>query len=230
MALIKKTWYTELALKNIKYWGADNPDTREFVSKFMQYQMSMYISLMDSKIMWIRQAEKLDPFNSNNFYWIDGGLPQHLGPELFDGIEPYKPFHIWSQCRMFFQVMWWPNCCLYEPEGELRYVNETIGGGGDEYIMGGYYGMKRGMSTVVDNTMQNLMALFLNRQSILLDESVTTVSTFRYPLLFGDRIMYNTIRMEIKLNEEGFKYHYPLMAEEIHLWYNVSLAGGVSVN
>ncbi len=47
-----------------------------------------------SKMYWLQDVQKENPFNSNNFFWIDAGLFHHgIFPETFGGMERFTNFY-----------------------------------------------------------------------------------------------------------------------------------------
>lgn len=80
---IEKFWYTP------KIWGVINETKKDWLkwqkySVLPQFGLPMYNPVVMSKMKLIAEASKVDPFNSDYYVWIDGGLTHSFNKQILE--------------------------------------------------------------------------------------------------------------------------------------------------
>jgi hypothetical protein len=101
-----------------------------------------YVTLMHSKFAWVWDALQDNPFNTDIFFWIDGGLTRFHPSLPYEYIEPH-PRNIQilrKQKKLYAQIGGYKESFFQNFQQGRKYKPEDILGSNENIIIGGFWG------------------------------------------------------------------------------------------
>lgn len=119
-----------------------------------------YVTLMHSKMAWVWNAMKENPFNTDMFYWIDAGLSRFW--QGFDPVsaEPHPRFlrNLRNNQKIYCQVGGHKEELLLRGLRGPKFTPEELIGSNENVIMGGFWG---GPASVVKHLCEFCMRFYI---------------------------------------------------------------------
>jgi hypothetical protein len=170
-----------------------NPDWYNqvgWLAESTQAKLEMYNPIVMSKMFLLNDASIMDPFNSTNLIWVDGGLTNtvHQGyfwhDKVIDNLEKYL--------NKFSFV-----CFPYDGKIEIhgfkyedicRYAEDDV----NKVARGGIFGGPKHLISQINQIYYNLLNETLSNNLMGTEESLFTIMTYKHPEL----IQYFEIGMD----------------------------------
>ena len=160
-----------------------------------QGSLEYYNPMVMSKMFLLHNAKILDPFDSDYFYWIDGGITNTLSLGYFQ--NPIVLDNLVSLSSKFLFI-----CFPYETNSEIhgfnidgmrKYANnENV----NRVARGGFFGGHKSHISEANNLYYNLLNSTLNDGYMGTEESIFTLMTYLDPYTYnfetinGDGLIY----------------------------------------
>jgi len=150
-----------------------------WLSESTQAKLDLYNPLVMSKMFMLNDAAIFNPFDSENYCWIDAGITQtvHSGYFSHDNvIQKLEPL-----LKKFLFV-----CYPYETNSEIhgfkidamnKYANAKV----NRVARGGFFGGNKNVLSQINGIYYNLLYNTLNDGYMGTEESVFTLITYLYP-------------------------------------------------
>jgi hypothetical protein len=156
-------------------WLAESP----------QAQLEYYNPMMMSKMFMVNEIATINPFNSEYFYWIDGGLSATVHQGYFNHDDVFNVLPSYSDEINKFVFLQYP----YEANNEIHgferkkiaeYCNVDFV---DKISRGGFWGGKKEHIHQVHGLYYYYLANTLSEGYMGADESLNTILSYRHPEL-----------------------------------------------
>lgn len=101
-----------------------------------------YVALMHNKFGWMWNAIQDNPFNTDLFFWIDGGITRFHSHLPYQFLEPH-PRNIRvlrKQKKLYAQIGGYKESFFHNLQSGKRYIPEEIVGTNENIIIGGFWG------------------------------------------------------------------------------------------
>jgi len=160
-----------------------------------QGSLEYYNPMVMSKMFLLHNAKCYNPFNSEYFYWIDGGITNTLSLGYFS-----NPIVIDNLIKLSSKFLF--ICFPYETTSEIhgfsidamnRYSNsENV----NRVARGGFFGGHKDSLSEANNLYYNLLDRSLNEGYMGTEESIFTIMTYldpytyHYEMINGDGLIY----------------------------------------
>lgn len=150
-----------------------------------QAQLEFYNPMMMSKMLMVNETATLNPFNSEYFYWVDGGLSSTVHQGYFNHDDVFNVLPSYSDEINKFVFLQYP----YEANSEIHgFERKKIA----EYCQtdfvnkisrGGFWGGKKEHVHQVHGLYFYYLAATLSEGYMGADESLNTILSYRHPEL-----------------------------------------------
>ena len=163
----------------------------EWLSRSPQATLRLYNPLVMSKYFMLHDQACLNPFNTNYFLWVDGGITSTVHPgyfirdQVFDKIIPYlDPFLFIS----------FPYTGSNEIHGFTREkMNQFASTDAVTYVCrGGIFGGRRDVIQQFNSVYYHLLNDTLAAGGMGTEECIFTLLTYRYPTAFNQALISAT--------------------------------------
>ena len=141
-----------------------------------------YNALVLSKMLWLQEQARENPFESNAFYWIDAGLSHTVSPSLLNGIV----FERLEKTHQQFLLLCYPYRPVNEVHGfdknalaKLAGIEETRW-----VTRGGFFGGTNLQIAHVSKRYEEVLAQTLQQGLMGTEESLFTLLSYSDPDLF----------------------------------------------
>jgi hypothetical protein len=160
-----------------------------------QGSLEYYNPMVMSKMFLLHNAKVFDPFNSEYFYWIDGGITNTLSLGYFN--SPIVLDNLIQISAKFLFI-----CFPYETDSEIhgfniegmkKYANSNIV---NRVARGGFFGGHKNYISEANNLYYSLLNSTLNEGYMGTEESIFTLMTYLDPYTYnfeninGDGLIY----------------------------------------
>jgi hypothetical protein len=160
--------------KNLAGWLSESP----------QAALKYYNPMMFTKMFMLNDSAIVNPFNSDYFFWIDGGLTNTVGTGYFhhDKVLDNLDNYIVKNENKFTHISY-PYTSNEEIHGfERRAMARHCGVDFVNYVCrGGFFGGHRDRVHEINNLYYNVMENTLNENLMGADECLFTILTHKYP-------------------------------------------------
>lgn len=161
-------WY------NIAGWLPESP----------QAALKYYNPMMFTKMFMLNDSAITNPFNSEYFFWIDGGLTNTVGTGYFhnDRVLDNLDNYVLKHGRKFIQISY-PYTSNDEIHGfERRAMARHCNTDFVDYVCrGGFFGGSKDRVHEINNYYYNIMETTLNENLMGADECLFTILSYKYP-------------------------------------------------
>ncbi len=161
-------WY------NIAGWLPESP----------QAALRYYNPMMFTKMFMLNDSAITNPFNSEYFFWIDGGLTNTVGTGYFhnDRVLDNLDNYVLKHGRKFIQISY-PYTSNDEIHGfERRAMARHCNTDFVDYVCrGGFFGGSKDRVHEINNYYYNIMETTLNENLMGADECLFTILSYKYP-------------------------------------------------
>lgn len=161
-------WY------NIAGWLPESP----------QAALKYYNPMMFTKMFMLNDSAITNPFNSEYFFWIDGGLTNTVGTGYFhnDKVLDNLDNYVLKHGRKFVQISY-PYTSNDEIHGfERRAMARHCNTDFVDYVCrGGFFGGSKDRVHEINNYYYNVMETTLNENLMGADECLFTILSYKYP-------------------------------------------------
>ena len=160
-----------------------------------QGSLEYYNPMVMSKMFLLHNAKCFDPFNSEYFYWIDGGISNTLSLGYFNKPTVLQNLEKLSDKMIFI-------CFPYETSSEIHGFNiegmkkysksDTV----NRVARGGFFGGHKDSLSQANNLYYSLLEESLNEGYMGTEESIFTIMTYldpisyKYEMINGDGLIY----------------------------------------
>jgi hypothetical protein len=105
-------------------------------------QSAPYVTLMHSKFAWVWDALQDNPFKTDLFFWIDGGLTRFHSTLPYEYVEPHpRNLQILrNQKKLYAQIGGYKESFFQNFQQGRKYKPEDILGSNENIIIGGFWG------------------------------------------------------------------------------------------
>jgi hypothetical protein len=165
----------------------NNPEWRNlagWLSESPQAALKYYNPMMFTKMFMLNDSAIVNPFNSDYFFWIDGGLTNTVGTGYFhnDKVLDNLDNYIVKNENKFTHISY-PYTSNDEIHGfERRAMARHCGVDYVDYVCrGGFFGGHRDRVHEINNLYYNVMENTLNENLMGADECLFTILTHKYP-------------------------------------------------
>lgn len=190
-----------------------NPDWYNQVSWLQnstQASLEYYNPMVMSKVFLLHNAKCYDPFNSEYFYWIDGGIANTLSLGYFHNQTVIDNLLEVSDKFLFL-------CFPYQTSSEIhgfqidamnKYSNDNV----NRVARGGFFGGNKNTISDANNLYYNLLDRSLHDGYMGTEESIFTIMTYLDPYTYhfewinGDGLIYTFFEKLQHLNFKKNKY------------------------
>ena len=160
-----------------------------------QASMELYNPMVMSKMFMLHDEKIRNQFNSEYFFWIDGGLTNTIHPGYFNHDKVLEKLESYVKKFLFLAFP-------YETGGEIHgfdrnKLNELAQTSNVEYVCrGGFFGGHRDYISEINGLYYNWLSQTLNEGYMGTEESIFSLLTYLYPELFqkhmigGDGLVY----------------------------------------
>lgn len=152
-----------------------------WLSESTQAKLELYNPLVMSKMFMLNDASIFNPFNTENYCWIDAGLTQTVHPGYFS--HDFVMSKIEPMLDKFLFV-----CYPYETTTEIHGfsidgMNKYAGQRVDRVARGGFFGGNKKYISQVNSIYYNLLNNTLGSGFMGTEESIFTLITYLHPEL-----------------------------------------------
>ena len=152
-----------------------------WLAESTQAKLELYNPLVMSKMFMLNDARIFNPFDTDNYCWIDAGLTQTVHPGYFSHdkvIEKIEPL-----LNKFLFV-----CYPYETNSEIhgfkidgmnKYANAKV----NRVARGGFFGGNKNIIPQINSIYYNLLSNTLNEGYMGTEESIFSLITYQNPEL-----------------------------------------------
>jgi hypothetical protein len=166
-----------------------------WLSDSTQASMELYNPMVMSKMFMLHDEKIRNQFNSEYFFWIDGGLTNTIHPGYFNHDKVLEKLEDYVKKFLFITFP-------YETGGEIHgfernKLNELAQTSNVEYVCrGGFFGGHKDYISEVNGAYYNWLNQTLNQGYMGTEESIFSLLTYLYPELFqkhminGDGLVY----------------------------------------
>ena len=165
----------------------NNPEWRNlagWLSESPQAALKYYNPMMFTKMFMLNDSAIVNPFNSDYFFWIDGGLTNTVGTGYFhhDKVLDNLDNYIVKNENKFTHISY-PYTSNEEIHGfERRAMARHCGVDFVNYVCrGGFFGGHRDRVHEINNLYYNVMENTLNENLMGADECLFTILAHKYP-------------------------------------------------
>ena len=160
-----------------------------------QASMELYNPMVMSKMFMLHDEKIRNQFNSEYFFWIDGGLTNTIHPGYFNHDKVLEKLESYVKKFLFLAFP-------YETGGEIHgfernKLNELAQTSNVEYVCrGGFFGGHKDYISEINGLYYNWLSQTLNEGYMGTEESIFSLLTYLYPELFqkhminGDGLVY----------------------------------------
>lgn len=199
-----------------------NPDwynQASWLQDSAQGSLAYYNPMVMSKMFLLHNAKIYDPFSSNYFFWIDGGISNTLSLGYFN--DPTVINNLKEAAQKFFFI-----CFPYETTSEIHGFDikamqkfsqsETV----NRVARGGFFGGNKQYLSEANELYYNLLSKSLLENYMGTEESIFTLmtyldsDTYRYETIEDNGLIYACFE---KFKEKKYK---PKTSVEISLYIN----------
>jgi hypothetical protein len=196
----------------------NNPQWRNFTGWLVdspQAALKYYNPMMFTKMFMLNDSAIMDPFGSDYFFWIDGGLTNTVGKNYFvdekvlDNLDNYVIKHE----NKFVQISY-PYTSNDEIHGfERRAMARHCGVDFVNYVCrGGFFGGHKDRIHEVNMLYYNIMESTLNENLMGADECLFTILAHKYPIVShrfeidGNGLVWPFFEELKKYNDDSVKH------------------------
>ena len=160
----------------------------EWLKTSTQAKLEYYNPMVMSKMFLLNDAKIFDPFHSDYFFWIDGGISQTLSLGYFN--DPIVVNNLKEASKKFFFI-----CFPYETNNEIHGFNigEMNKFAKSDHVnrvaRGGFFGGKKEYLAEANGLYYSLLDSSLGEGSMGTEENIFTMMTY----LDSDTYKYETI-------------------------------------
>lgn len=214
-----KTWFnfydevqkirTDENWRNFAGWLPESP----------QAALEFYNPMMMSKMFMLNDTAIYNPFNTDYFYWIDGGLTSTVPTTYFTHEKVLDNLVYYTELYDKFIHITYPYTSNDEIHGfERKKMAEYCGVEFVDYVArGGFFGGKKSILNEVNALYYNILEKTLKDGYMGADECLFTIMCYRYPNLIhrfeveGNGLVWpffenlSKIKETTKLNPQGKK-------------------------
>ena len=164
-----------------------------WLSESTQAKLELYNPLVMSKMFMLNDASIFNPFDSENYCWIDAGLTQTVHPGYFGSDKVIQKLEPMLKKLLFV-------CFPYESNTEVhgfkidamnQYANAKV----NRVARGGFFGGNKKVLSQINGLYYNLLNDSLNNGYMGTEESIFTLLTYTNPeltnveMINGDGLM-----------------------------------------
>jgi len=154
----------------------------EWLRNSTQATLELYNPLVMSKMFLLHDEKIMNPFNTDYFYWLDGGITSTVHPGYF-----YKD-NVLSKLDDLvkkFMFITFPYLACSEIHGFKRDKMEELAGEKVEHVCrGGFFGGHKKDISEINAKYYDLLHNTISQGYMGTEESLFTVLTYKYPELF----------------------------------------------
>jgi hypothetical protein len=152
-----------------------------WLSESTQARLELYNPLVMSKMFLLNDASIFNPFDSENYCWIDAGLTQTVHPGYFSHDKVIQKLD--PMLKKFLFV-----CYPYETNSEIHgfkidAMNRYAGAKVNRVARGGFFGGNKKVLSQINGIYYNLLNGTLSEGFMGTEESVFTLMTYLHPEL-----------------------------------------------
>lgn len=173
-----------------------------------QASLEYYNPMVMSKMFLLHNAKCYNPFNSEYFYWIDGGLSSTMNLGYFN-----NPIVIENLIKLSSKFLF--ICFPYETSSEIHgfkieEMNKYSKNNVNRVARGGFFGGSKDCISPANNLYYSLLESSLNEGLMGTEESIFTImtyldsGTYHYEMINQDGLIYTFFE---KLKNYNFKAH-----------------------
>jgi hypothetical protein len=144
-----------------------------------QAQMSLYNPMVMSKMFLLHNAKVFDPFNSDYFFWLDGGISNTVHPGYFSHDNVIEKIEDLILKFIFI-------CFPYETNTEIHgfdinKMNDFCGSNVNRVARGGFFGGHKDYISKANELYYDLLNESLSQNLMGTEESIFTIMSYRDP-------------------------------------------------
>jgi hypothetical protein len=160
-------WYNQAA------WLKDSP----------QAALKYYNPIMMCKMFMVNDSTIYNPFGSDYFYWIDGGITNTVGKDYFLKDNVFDKLSDYSKSIKKFVTINYPYICNSEVHGfERKALAKYCNTGFVNYVSrGGFWGGKKELINKINDLYYSALNNTINDGYMGADECLFTILTHSYP-------------------------------------------------
>ena len=166
----------------------DQP-TAQWLKSSPQATLPLYVPITLNKIIFIEEAIKQNPFNSNRYYWIDAGITKTHAPKLIQQMIPnllkYDKF-------LFMSHLYRDNTEIHGflREGVHKHCNVSFV---DRIMKGFFFGGRVNNFDEIMDLYHNIIDKTLHEKYLGTEETYFTIMVYQRPDLFDKIIIPHCI-------------------------------------
>ena len=170
-------------------------DQAAWLKDSTQASLEYYNPMVMSKMFLLHNAKCYDPFDSEYFYWIDGGITNTLSLGYFNNQKVIDNLISLSRKFLFICFPYETNSEIhgFKIEGMKKYANDD---NVNRVARGGFFGGNKKIISEANNLYYSLLDQSLNEGYMGTEESIFTIMTYLDP---------NTYHFET-INNDGLIY------------------------
>lgn len=184
-----------------------------------QGSLEYYNPMVMSKMFLLHNAKCYDPFDSDYFYWIDGGISNTMSLGYFNNSTVIENLIKLSSKFLFVCFPYNTNSEIhgFNIEGMKKYCKDT---NVNRVARGGFFGGHKNSISNANNLYYELLQNSLNEDYMGTEESIFTIMTYldpieyHYEFIEEDGLIYYFFE---KLKQKSFKHR---NKKEINLYIN----------
>ena len=162
-------------IRNKEEWKSQ----AEWLGRSTQANLEYYNPIVMSKFFWLNDATIHNPFNTEQYLWIDAGIANTVRPDLFDGTEFEKNI-LPKLSKMFFL------CYPYENPDEIHgftrsKMDEYAGEPVTRVARGGMFGGSKSYINQMNTVYYHLLSQTLTEGYMGTEESIFSLMTYNHP-------------------------------------------------
>ena len=175
------SWFKENEYFDLIQKIRNNPDWRNqtgWLSESTQSKLELYNPLVMSKMFLLHDAKILDKFNSENLFWIDGGITNTVHPGYFTHDKVLNKLSKYINKFSFI-------CFPYETETEIHgfeinKLNDIANDKVSKVARGGFFGGPKNTITDINNIYYGLLKSTLFEGYMGTEESIFSIMCYKH--------------------------------------------------
>ena len=200
VAKVRQKYPTKIYIKELKDFKLYNPffkrineirtdpkfvEQAGWLAESPQAQLEYYNPMMMSKMFMVNEIASINPFDSEYFYWVDGGLSATVHQGYFNHDDVFNVLPSYSDEINKFVFLQYP----YEANNEIHgFERKKIAeyckvDFVDKISRGGFWGGKKEHVHQVHGLYYYYLAVTLSEGYMGADESLNTILSYRHPEL-----------------------------------------------
>ena len=180
-----KTWFPFWDLLQEIRTNPDWYNSAGWLSESPQAALEYYNPMMMCKMFMVNDTAIMNPFNSEYFYWVDGGLTSTVNQGYFNHDNVLDKLEDYTDCIQKLTFITYP----YEANNEIHGFerNKMAEYCGVDFVnkisRGGFWGGKKDQIHRLNSLYYSLLETTLKNGHMGADECLFTILTHRYPNL-----------------------------------------------